>query len=79
MQLSNKYGVSVRIHTRDEHNPPHFHAFYQDCEALFGMNGELNEGTMPPKQKKRIKKWAQKHQDELWDAWARVTNYPRTP
>ena len=47
-------GIIIRMYTRDEHNPPHFHAFYQDYEAVFSAEGELLEGKMPPRQTKFI-------------------------
>ena len=64
-------GITVKVNIGNEHNPPHFHVKYQDLKARFFMNGrQINGDKMPPPQLKRIKKWVQKHQKELWDAWA---------
>lgn len=53
----------------DDHNPPHFHASYQDYEATFDFSGELIDGQMPPKQIKYIAAWAELHRDELDANW----------
>jgi len=46
-------GIIIYMHG-DDHNPPHFHASYQDYEAIFDFSGELIEGQMPPKQAKFV-------------------------
>lgn len=53
----------------DEHNPPHFHANYQDNEGVFNLEGELIEGEMPRRQQKFIVAWAEIHKDELLANW----------
>lgn len=62
------YGVTVRMFY-DEHNPPHFHASYQDYTAEFFMNGDLLKGDMPTKQRKQITAWAKIHEEELLKNW----------
>ena len=44
--ISMFYGVIIRMYY-DDHNPPHFHAFYGDYKAIFNFDGEILEGTMP--------------------------------
>lgn len=61
-------GIIIRMY-RDEHNPPHFHAFYQDYEAAFNAEGELIEGKMPPRQTKFIVAWAELHKEEIIANW----------
>ena len=51
--------------SNNEHNPPHFHAQYQNFNAVFDMDGELIKGEMPKKQIKLISAWAEIHRDEL--------------
>lgn len=62
------YGIIISMYFAD-HNPPHFHASYQDDEAVFTLDGELYEGSMPSKQRALIKAWAQIHEDELRANW----------
>ena len=48
--ISMFYGVIIRMYY-DDHNPPHFHAFYGDYKAIFSFDGEIIEGTMPSSKK----------------------------
>jgi hypothetical protein len=50
----------------EEHNPPHFHVYYNEYSATADIrNCELPEGDLPGKQKKLTLAWAELHQDEL--------------
>lgn len=42
--ISMFYGILIKMNYK-EHNPPHFHAYYQDYEATFNFDGELLEGN----------------------------------
>ena len=42
--ISMFYGILIRMFNTNEHNPPHFHAYYQEYEALFDLEGNLIEG-----------------------------------
>ncbi|MDR1014124.1 MAG: DUF4160 domain-containing protein [Coriobacteriales bacterium] len=60
-----------------DHNPPHFHAYYQGAKATFLFTGViLKEGKekIPPKQKTLIKAWALLHEDELSANWYLAQN-----
>ena len=37
--ISMFYGIIIRMYY-DDHNPPHFHAFYGDYKAVFNFDGE---------------------------------------
>ena len=63
------YGIIIRMYSNGEHNPPHFHAIYQEYRATFNMDGELLEGDMPRKQCKLISAWTEIHKDELLANW----------
>ena len=66
--LSMFYGIIIRIYNNGEHNPPHFHASYQDYNAVFNFEGDLMEGEMPNKQRKMIAAWAEIHKDTvIWN------------
>lgn len=66
--LSMFYGIIISMYF-DDHNPPHFHASYQDDEAIFALDGTFRSGAMPAKQEALIKAWAQIHEDELNANW----------
>jgi len=53
-----------------EHNPPHFHAYYQDHSAVVVIEtGEVIEGGLPPKQAKLVAAWTELHQEDLLADW----------
>lgn len=71
--ISMFYGIVIRMYY-DDHNPPHFHAFYGDYKAIFNFNGEMIEGTMPKAKEKLITAWALIHIDELKANWQLAKN-----
>ena len=72
--ISMFYGILIRMYNNGEHNPPHFHAYYQGMEASFDLEGNIKEGEMPGKQKKLIAAWAEIHRDELIANWELAIN-----
>ena len=66
--ISMFYGIVIQMFF-DDHNPPHFHAYYQDYEASFTLDGEVLKGSLPPRQKKLVVAWAEIHQEELLANW----------
>ncbi len=65
------FGIVVQMYWRD-HNPPHFHAYYQNYEALFSIeSGELIAGQMSPGARRILKEWTLRHQSELLANWER--------
>lgn len=71
--ISMFYGILVRMYY-DDHQPPHFHAFYGDYKAIFNFEGEIIEGKMPNKQFKLIVAWSEIHKDELLANWELAKN-----
>lgn len=69
-------GIIIRMNFKDtgQHNLPHFHAFYGDYEAVFGLNGELIAGDFPNKQAAFVKAWALLREDELAANWTLAVN-----
>ena len=67
--ISMFYGIIISMYNNSEHNPPHFHARYQDSEAIFNMDGELIKGKMPAKKCDLIKAWAIIHKEDLLANW----------
>lgn len=67
------YGIIIRMYY-DDHNPPHFHAFYGDYKAIFNFEGELVEGNLPKTKIKLITAWTLIHKDELLANWELAKN-----
>lgn len=66
--ISMFYGILIKMYYA-EHQPPHFHAYYNENKALFDFSGKLLKGKMPEKQIKLIQAWAIIHSDELNANW----------
>lgn len=49
--LSKFYGITILMHFQEnEHNPPHFHAVYNDYDAIISISdGKILDGYMPNK------------------------------
>lgn len=71
--LSMFFGIIIYMYA-DDHNPPHFHAIYQDFEAQYDLDGELIVGSMPRKQSRLIAAWVELHRDELLANWELASN-----
>lgn len=67
--ISMFFGIIIRMYNNGEHNPPHFHAYYQNNEAMFDFDGQLIKGQMPNKQASLIKAWTIIHVEELQANW----------
>ena len=68
--ISSFYGITIIMFLRDkEHNPPHIHATYEGNRAVFNLDGELMEGSIPNKQRQLVVAWAILHRDELEANW----------
>jgi hypothetical protein len=54
----------------NEHNPPQFHAEYNEFRASISINNlGLIEGKLPPKVMSLVVEWALEHQVELLENW----------
>lgn len=69
--ISMFYGIIVRMYCgKAEHNPPHFHAYYQDYKVTVDISTcEIIDGNLPAKQAKLVLAWAELHKDELTADW----------
>lgn len=56
--------------SQNEHNPPHFHAFYgDDVAAIAIQNGEVLDGHLPNKALEMVLEWNTMHKDDLLEIW----------
>ena len=69
--ISMFYGIIIRMYCgKVEHNPPHFHAYYQEYKAIVDITScEIIDGNLPAKQAKLALAWAELHKDELTADW----------
>jgi len=65
------YGLIIRMYfSPEEHNPPHFHVYYNEFKATVDIRScEIIESNLPGKQKKLVLAWAELHQEELMANW----------
>ena len=68
-EISVFYGIRVMMFY-DDHNPPHFHAEYNDQRVLVDIvKGRVLKGSFPSRQLKLILAWSVIHTDELLQNW----------
>jgi hypothetical protein len=68
-KISYFLGISVYMYY-DDHNPPHFHAIYNEFVAVLNINtGKIIAGKLPPKVYELIKEWMDIHKKELLKDW----------
>lgn len=68
-ELSRFYGIIIAIYY-DEHNPPHFHARYNEYKISIEINNfAIIDGSLPPKAYGLVTEWALIHKEELLENW----------
>ncbi|MEO0058732.1 MAG: hypothetical protein RLZZ312_379 [Bacteroidota bacterium] len=68
-EISRFYGIIIYMYIND-HNPPHFHARYNENEATFSITDfALIKGKLPPKALGLVVEWASLHNIELLENW----------
>ena len=74
-EISRFFGIVIKMFV-DDHNPPHFHAFYAEYEALIDINSlAVFAGRLPPRAVGLVMEWATLHRDELLDDWGRAQHH----
>lgn len=68
-EISRFFGIIIRMYFGD-HNPPHFHAIYQDATAEYDINTlSVINGGLPARAHAMVLEWASLHRDELIEDW----------
>jgi hypothetical protein len=71
-EISRFFGIVIKMYW-DDHNPPHFHAFYAGDMALIDINTlSLFAGKLSPRALGLVIEWATLHQQELLADWHRA-------
>ena len=74
-EIARFFGIIIRMYAEPgaPHHTPHFHVYYQDAVAIYGMDPiELISGSLPRRQQRFVEAWAELHQDELLANWERL-------
>ncbi len=72
--ISEFFGIVILMYFND-HAPPHFHAKYQNDEALIQISPlAMLKGNLPPRALSLVVEWAQIHQKELLEVWNNAEN-----
>lgn len=70
--ISTFFGIIIRIF-HDDHNPPHFHVYYSEHEAVIEIvSGKMIRGSLPTRAKKLVEEWRMLHQNELLKCWSQA-------
>jgi hypothetical protein len=68
-EISRFFGIIIRMYFGD-HNPPHFHAIYQNFTAEYNINTlVVIRGELPPRAHALVLEWASLHREELLEDW----------
>ena len=71
-ELSRFYGIIIRMFSEPSarHHTPHFHAYYGEHVAVFGVSPvALIAGSLPQRQQRLVEAWAELHADDLLTDW----------
>jgi hypothetical protein len=74
-ELARFFGIIIRMYAEPDapHHAPHFHAYYQNEVAIFGIDPlEPIAGSLPRRQQRLVEAWAELHQGELMADWERL-------
>lgn len=67
--ISQFFGIFIRMFF-DDHPPPHFHAKYNEHQAVIDIERlEVMEGRLPRRALSLVLEWAELHQAELLADW----------
>ena len=58
----------------DDHNPRHFHVWYENYKAIITIQDGIVTGSLPRRALKLVYELLDLHKDELMSNWERLTN-----
>lgn len=71
-ELSRFFGIVIRMFAEagERRHEPHFHAIYQEHQAVYGLDSlERIAGSLPTSQERLVLAWAEIHANELRACW----------
>ena len=73
-EISRFYGIIIYMYM-SEHNPPHFHVWYENYKAIITIKDGPITGSLPRRALNLVYEWLDIHKDELLDNWNRLANF----
>ena len=70
-EISRFYGIIIYMYM-NEHQPPHFHVWYNDYKAIITIEDGVVTGSLPRRALKLVYEWLDLHKAELLDNWKRL-------
>ena len=71
-EISRFFGIVIRMYW-DDHNPPHFHAYYAGDEVVIDIQSlSVFAGSLSPRATGLVIEWANLHRRELLADWNRA-------
>lgn len=74
-ELARFFGIIIRMYVEPgaAHHRAHFHAYYQNYTAVYGIDPiEVLGGELPRGQQRLVEAWAELHWGELLENWERL-------
>ncbi len=74
-ELARFLGIIIRMYVEADapHHVPHFHAYYQEHVAIYGIDPvDVISGSLPKRQRRLVEAWAELHQGDLLADWERL-------
>ncbi len=62
------YGIIIFMNYND-HDPPHFHARYQEQEITIEIQTSIVQGKMSRRALRMLFEWSERYQEELMRNW----------
>ncbi len=72
-EISKFYGIIIYMYMQ-EHNPPHFHVWYDEYRASITIEDGTVKGELPRRALNLVFEWLDLHKQELLDNWNRLAN-----
>ena len=73
-KLVDFYGIIIYMYM-SEHNPPHFHVWYENYKAIVTIKDGIITGSLPRRALNLVYEWLDIHKDELLENWNRLANF----
>jgi hypothetical protein len=74
-EIARFFGIIIRMFAEPggKHHVAHFHAYYQNDIALYSISPvDSIAGSLPRRQDRFVKAWAELHEEELMADWAKL-------
>lgn len=73
-EISRFYGIIIYMYV-SEHNPPHFHVWYDNYKASITIEDGIVTGSLPRRALNLVFDWLDLHKDELLQNWKRLQEF----